>query len=300
MKISVVVPVYNGERTLKDCLRALKLQDLSDSDYEVIVVVDGATDSSEKIAQSFNVILLRTSERKGTATARNAGFRAAEGKWVAFTDADCIPSRGWLKNLLSAVNKFDGDQSILGAAGRMVGFQSNSPPARFVDLTGGLDAERHLKHPNFPFAPFGNVMYLRKALEGVGGIDERYCSYEACDLHNRLLREHGGIFCFEPRAVVFHRHRSTWREYARQQYWYGKGLGQFMLHHKDQTSWSLLEELQAWGGLIKCGCEACKAQRDDQALIRRGNFLKQSAQRLGFISTYWNPWERKRWRGKFQ
>jgi glycosyltransferase involved in cell wall biosynthesis len=293
MKVSVVVPAYNAERTLGDCLSALKRQDLSNGDYEVIVVEDGSADSSANVAQSFDVILLRARSRRGAAAARNVGFRAAEGKWVAFTDADCIPSRGWLRNLLSAVNKFKGDQKVLGVAGRTLGFQSNSPPARFVDLTGGLDAERHLKHPNFPFAPLGNVMYLRRALEVVGGADERYCSYEACDLHYRLLQEYGGVLCFEPRAVVFHRHRADWKSYWNQQLWYGRGVGQFYLHHR--VKWSVWRELRAWGDVSGLAIRACLPGGDDRGLIRRGNFVKHLAQRLGFMCSYWNWAERKRW-----
>src|SRR3990172_8223768 len=81
--VSVVVPVYNGERTLADCLRALQLQDLAKSDYEVIVVCDGSTDSSATLAEGFGVRLLNETKRQGAPSARNTGFRAARGQWVA-------------------------------------------------------------------------------------------------------------------------------------------------------------------------------------------------------------------------
>ncbi|MBZ5707465.1 MAG: glycosyltransferase [Acidobacteriia bacterium] len=293
--VSVVVPVYNGERTLADCLRALQLQDLAKSDYEVIVVCDGSTDSSATIAEGFNVRLLNETKRKGAPSARNVGFRAARGRWVAFTDHDCIPSRSWLRWLLQAVQSHNENEKPLGAGGKTLGIQSNSSAARFVDLAGGIDAEYHLKHPKFPFAPTANVMYLREALETVGGFDERYYSYDGCDLHYRLLREFSGPFYLEPRGVVFHRHRENWLDYCRQQFAHGQGFGQFFLNHGDQVEWSLWRELSAWGDLAKLGLRACSQGNDDEALVRRGSFLKDLAQRLGFITTYWNRRERRRW-----
>jgi GT2 family glycosyltransferase len=293
-KVTVVVPVYNGEATLADCLRALRTQTLSKSDYEIIVVIDRATtDSSVEVAKQFDVQLI-LGRRHGAGTARNAGIAASTTKWVAFTDADCIPSRGWLSYLLQALS--DGsDAGAIGAAGRTVGFESYSPAARFVDLTGGLDAATYLRHPNFPFAPAGNLMYARDALKAVGGFDERYCSQEPLDLHYRLVKTVGGRLLYEPRALVLHRHRASWKAYWQQQFSYGRGLAQFMLHHKDAAEWSRWRELESWGRLLDLGIRACVPGNNDRALVRRGTFVKQVAQRTGFITTYWSPTEQKRW-----
>ena len=288
--ISVVVPVYNGALTLADCLRALEAQSISKSEYEVIVVVDGSTDSSVQIAKNYDVYLIEGKKRRGAPAARNLGIRAACGEWVAFTDDDCIPSRGWLMSLLRRVGN---DERALGAAGPTIGYGSHSAPARFVDMTSGFSAQRHLSHPQFPFAPSANVMYRNSALGMVHGFDERYSSYEACDLHYRLLRVHSGPFYFEPLAVVFHRHRTGWRDYWHQQFGYGQGLAEFMLHHR--VPWSVWRELCCWGDLATLGFAACRPGDDDYALMRRGRFVKQFAQRLGFISKYWNVWERKKW-----
>jgi glycosyltransferase involved in cell wall biosynthesis len=293
--ISVVVPVYNGERTLAECLRGLEEQDLRRSDYEVIVVCDGSKDSSAAIAESFGVRLLSDRERRGAPSARNKGFRAATGQWVAFTDADCIPSRGWLRWLLQATQRQDESDMPLGAAGKTLGIQSKSPAARFVDLAGEFDAEYHLKHPKFPFAPTANVMYLREALKTVGGFDERYYAYDACDLHYRLRQAFKGPFYLEPRSVVFHRHRKNWTEYCQQQFVHGQGFGQFFLDHPDRAGWSLWRELSAWGELAELGLQACLPGESDEALVRRGSFLRNFAQRLGYMTTYWNPMERRRW-----
>jgi glycosyltransferase involved in cell wall biosynthesis len=294
VQISVVIPVHSGgERTIGDCLRALEGQTLPRGDYEVIVVADGgAKEINASLREGFDVRLL-SQEHKGAPSARNTGWRAAEGEWVAFTDHDCIPSRTWLSSLLNVVS--NGKESAFGAAGPIFGFESYSPPARFVDLTHGLDSERLLSHPTFPFAPSGNLMYRRDAVAKVGGFDERYCSYDACDLHTRLRQVCEGGFYFEPRAVVLHRHRASWRAYWHQQLNYGRGLGQFFLHHQEVVEWSLWREMCAWSTVVSFAVRASLPGRDDASLIRRGNFVKHLAQRVGFVNAYWNWDERKRW-----
>ncbi len=294
MRASVVIPVYNAGGGLAECLRALTAQTLARADYEIIVVDDGSTDDSAKQAERFHARVL-SQENRGAAAARNLGLSVAAGEWVAFTDADCIPARDWLERLLDAVSERPGNGAVLGAAGRITGFPSGSTAARFVDLTGALDAERHLAHPRFPFAPSGNLMYRRSALLAAGGFDTRYVSYEACELHQRLLERAPGEFYFAPRAVVLHRHRSSWRAYARQQFNYGRGMGQFYWHQRSKIGWSVARELRAWGELLRGAAGALAPGRDDRSLVRRGMFLKQLAQRLGFTATYWNRRERSRW-----
>lgn len=294
MKASVVIPVYNGADTLKACLHGLQTQDLGQRQYEVIVVNDGSSDNSAAIAADFNVRLLEQ-DNQGAPAARNLGLANAQGDWVAYTDSDCVPSRSWLSSLVNAVEAGRGDGAATGAAGRTLGYNSRHQAARFVDLMGGLDAERHLSHPLFPFAPTGNVMYRRTILEKVGGFDPRYYAYDACDLHARVRRLQDGPFHYVGHAIVLHQHRSSWTAYWKQQRNYGRGLAQFMWQHRADVSWPLTRELAAWVKVASSGLRACWPGSDDEAIRRRGTFLKELAQRLGFDATYWSPTERRRW-----
>ena len=276
LDVSVVIPVYNGASTLGACLAALGSQSLPRLRFETIVVDDGSTDDTASIAAAFPVRLVRR-RNGGAPAARNTGLREATGPWVAFTDADCIPSRGWLGHLMGAVESHEGPGPI-GAAGRVIGYGSQSPAAKFVDLSGGLDAERHLAHPRFPFAPSSNLMYRRELLAAAGGFDERYATYDACDLHNRIRKLDSGPILFEPRAIVLHRHREGWGAYWRQQVSYGRGYAQFMLHHREEVGWSLWDEMTTLGRLARLGAGACVPGRSTAALCRRGQFVKTLAQ----------------------
>ena len=84
--VSVVVPVYNGARTLGGCLDALFGSDYPS--FEVVVVDDGSTDRTREVAASYPCRLLHLPENVGAAEAKNRGARAARGEILFFTDAD--------------------------------------------------------------------------------------------------------------------------------------------------------------------------------------------------------------------
>lgn len=89
-KVSVIIPVYNCERYLKQCIESILSQTLKD--LEIICVDDGSTDQSVKIIQQFTlfnekVVLLRQNHQ-GPGIARNKGIKKATGKYVTFLDAD--------------------------------------------------------------------------------------------------------------------------------------------------------------------------------------------------------------------
>lgn len=297
--VSVVVPAYQAEATLGECLRGLAQQSIARERYEIVVVDDGSTDRTAAVAWKEPGVRVERRSNGGPAAARNQGWRAANGEWIAFIDADCVPSRGWLAALLDAVRRAERDgRPALGGAGKTVGLQSSSEAARFADLIGSLDAERYLAHPRWPFAPSCNLLYRRAAIAACDGFDERFRTYEACDLHTRLRERDGGAFVYVPRAVVFHRHRPSWRAYWKQQLAYGFGYAQFARRRTTEIPWSLLSEAHAWREVAVLAAQACFPPRGadaDARLLRRGRFVKALAQRVGFDTAYWRPTERTRW-----
>jgi GT2 family glycosyltransferase len=87
-RVSVVIPVYNAEATLKECLT--RLYESRFRDFETIIVDDGCTDQSPAIAAAFPVRIVPTSGRVGPAAARNLGARMAMGELLFFIDSDVM------------------------------------------------------------------------------------------------------------------------------------------------------------------------------------------------------------------
>jgi glycosyltransferase involved in cell wall biosynthesis len=94
LKVSVIVPALDASVTLPRTLAALADQ-ASAPPYEVIVVDDGSSDATAAIASEHGATVIRQA-RSGPAPARNAGVAASSGDVLAFTDADCFPTPGWL------------------------------------------------------------------------------------------------------------------------------------------------------------------------------------------------------------
>src|SRR5262245_46039486 len=88
-KVSVVIPVFNGERFIGDAIRSALSQTFRD--FEIIVVDDGSIDQTEKIVrQFFDRVAYHRQENRGAAAARNLGVMRGSGEWIAFLDADDI------------------------------------------------------------------------------------------------------------------------------------------------------------------------------------------------------------------
>jgi glycosyltransferase involved in cell wall biosynthesis len=298
--VSIVIPAYQAAATIGACIEGVRTQRYPQSRREIIVVDDGSRDATAEIARSYAGVTVISQPNAGAAAARNRGWREAKGTWVAFLDSDCVPSRNWLTALLDAVSpKPDGAPPLLGAAGKTLGLDSaGSEAAQFADLIGSLDAERYLSHPRWPFAPSCNLMYRRAALAACEGFDERFVTYEACDLHTRLRETDPGAFAYVARAVVWHRHRSSWQAYWKQQVAYGVGYAQFTRRHGSDVRWSLNAEMRAWCDTAALGVRAALGgthRTPNERLVHRGQFVKSLAQRVGFDSAYWSKVERNRW-----
>ena len=106
--MSVVIAARDAEATLGRTLDALAAQDLG-APFETIVVDDASSDATADVAERapLSVRLVRLDTRAGAGSARNAGVEVAGADVIAFTDADCIPSPGWLREGLEALARAD-------------------------------------------------------------------------------------------------------------------------------------------------------------------------------------------------
>lgn len=110
--ISIIVPVYNVEDYLADCLNSILEQTYQE--YELILVDDGSTDNSLKIAQQYvdkfpDRIFLYTKKNEGPGLARNLGIEKAKGKYLLFIDSDDVVEPTMLEELYESAFLLDTD-----------------------------------------------------------------------------------------------------------------------------------------------------------------------------------------------
>lgn len=97
VRLSMIVPVYNNPRDLRECLAALVAE--SGPDTEIIVVDDASTDETPTVAAELGVRVLRLAKNSGPAAARNHGGRHARGDVLCFVDADVVIARGCVERI---------------------------------------------------------------------------------------------------------------------------------------------------------------------------------------------------------
>ena len=112
--VSIIVPVYNAEKYLKECVDSILGQTLTD--IELILVDDGSTDSSSAICDTFAAkdsrVMVVHKENKGVSSARNTGIAVASGDWIAFVDSDDICEKQMLAELYDAAKEICAPMAI--------------------------------------------------------------------------------------------------------------------------------------------------------------------------------------------
>lgn len=188
--VSVITPVYNGERYLREALESLFAQDYEN--FESIVVDDGSEDRTSEIAQSFPVRFERQ-ENQGAAAARNRGISLARGALIAYLDSD---------DLLPP-NKLSVQAGYLAAhpeVGCVLGRQE-------VMLQGVEEPEwlsRDLIYGDLDGIPLVSAMVRKEVLDELGGFDPSFGFAEDRDLFVRM-REHGVRIEVLPEILVYRR-----------------------------------------------------------------------------------------------
>lgn len=117
-KISIVVPIYNVELYLRECIESLVNQNLPSAEYEIILVNDGSTDRSGEIAKEyvdkFDNITFYEQVNQGQAVARNLGLNKAQGEYVMFVDSDDYLEKNILKRMYDEAVANNNDILITG------------------------------------------------------------------------------------------------------------------------------------------------------------------------------------------
>ena len=102
MRLSIVIPVLNSERTLPECLAAIRGQTLPRTDYEIVIADAGSSDRTVEIAREAEVDVIVPNPLRTGEAGKTAGIKAAHGAIIALIDSDNIlPDPGWLERMLA-------------------------------------------------------------------------------------------------------------------------------------------------------------------------------------------------------
>lgn len=180
---SIIVPVYQAERTLERCVRSVLNQDCED--YEMLLIDDGSTDHSRMLCDVFakedSRIKVIHQPNSGVSAARNAGLRVAKGKYLLFLDSDDALFPEALEVYVSAAEKGNADVIFGGVAVLENGEQTRSIG---FDADFGLGAEiweEICRNPE-PFGYVGGKLIRRQTIRKEAVFfDERMRSQEDLD-----------------------------------------------------------------------------------------------------------------------
>ena len=220
-RASVIIPSHNRCASLERVLEGLRRQTPGQEDFEVIVVLDGTTDSSQQMLARWRdekrllSLAWICQEQQGQATARNVGANKAQGEVLVFLDDDVVPSPG----LLQAHLRWHQQQDSVAVLGNCPVVKTEQ--STWYDLVIWMWWEDMYYARSQPghiasYRDFcaGNISLRREDFRRVGGFDTEFRGYggEDYDLGYRLLKQ-GVRFIVDQDAHAEHHHRGSARAF---------------------------------------------------------------------------------------
>lgn len=207
LTLSIVIPVHNGGENFRNCLASLA--QFATAAIEIIVVDDGSTDESWKLAQAMGAKVLRNPVSAGPATARNLGAKAASGDILFFVDADVTIGKNTLEQVLAAFH----NQPDLAA---LIGSYDDTPGAsnflsQFKNLFHHYTHQTASEEATTFWGACGAIR--RQIFLELGGFDEsyRYPSIEDIELGYRLK---GAGYRIQLCKTLQVKHLKQWRVFS--------------------------------------------------------------------------------------
>ena len=175
LNISVIVPVFNREKFIARCLRSLISQSIGINNFEIILVDDGSTDSTEKIYNLFidDIKVIKHDKNYGLPTALNAGIKKAKGRYVVRVDSDDYVNSEFLSILYLFIT------------------QNPENDAVACDYLLVNDREETIKRYNCIKNPIGcGIMFRIEHLIEIGLYNEKFLLHEEKELRNRFEKKY--------------------------------------------------------------------------------------------------------------
>lgn len=208
--MSLVIPVRNGESTLRNCLDSVVPRLHDGSLQKIIVVDDGSTDSTAEIAASFPEVTVLTGTGEGAAVARNLGASQITSDLIWFVDSDCVAEPDSLSML---VRHFDNPQ-VAGAGGT---YTNGCPESLLATIIHEEIVARHAQMPSeVNHLATYNVVYRRDVFEELGGFDPGSFWAHDVEFAYRVVKA-GHVLRFDRDSRVAHYHPTQLWSYLKKQ-----------------------------------------------------------------------------------
>ena len=198
-RVSVVIPAYNREKTIKYCINSILNQTIKP--FEIIIVDDCSKDRTVEIVRKLNnssIKIIELEKNSGAQAARNRGIIEAKGEWIAFQDSD----DEWLPNKLEIQLKKAKDDNVSFVYCECYVKKGNDT---FLFNTPQYEGMSYKKLLAFPGPTFPGLLVKKECFEKTGLLDENVPSYQEWDTSIKLSKEYSMGFLKEP-LYIYHLH----------------------------------------------------------------------------------------------
>lgn len=257
LRASVVIPTYNRPEELKNLLLSLDKQNIPPADFEVVVVDNGDSLETKRVAESISLapkLIYAMETVSGAARARNRGIQEAQAEIVIFVDDDMIVGPSFIEQHLHAHSRFHKDVCILGKIIHKPRWP-NKIISKYLSQS---------KHQNMPLSNnegqelgyqcfyTANISVPKEALINAGGFDEAfpYYGWEDIELGFRLQQK-GIPIIYNPHASGYHHFDTSLVDYLKKRYRSGKSLGYFLSKHPEASKDFHIANLSFFAILLK-------------------------------------------------
>jgi glycosyltransferase involved in cell wall biosynthesis len=214
--VSIIVPVYNGENTVKSCIESLLGQNYPDDRFEIITVDNKSKDRTLDILKSYSekgvILLLKETNILNAYGARNTGIKAAKGEIIAFTDSDDVTDPNWIQEL---VNGFS-DKEIGCVAGS---YLLNSPKNVIEKYSTINSFKTETNNPDRIFG--GNCAFRSHIIDLIGVYNTIIPSGGDTELAKRMQEKTKYRIFINDRAIVHHKNVDNLKSFVKQNMRYG-------------------------------------------------------------------------------
>lgn len=217
MKISVIIPVYNEENDLNECIDSLVNQ--SEESFEIIVIDDGSTDNTLNVVKEFERIKspdikIISQKHKGAGAARNLGAKTARGDILVFIDADMTFEKSFLSKLTRPII----ENEAIGTFSKEEFLQNKDNIwAICWNLNRGLPKDR-MHGKDYPARQKVFRAIKKEKFIEAGGFYEKAGYTDDWTLAEKLGEDATAV----PGAIFYHRNPGTLKEVFRQSRWMSK------------------------------------------------------------------------------